>query len=47
MSIPAIGPITALTWALEVGDVQRCSSIGGSAARCNRNSSLRRTTRSS
>jgi transposase len=23
MSIPAVGPITALTWALEVGDVQR------------------------
>jgi transposase len=27
MSIPAVGPITALTWALEVGDVQRFSSI--------------------
>jgi transposase len=27
MSIPAIGPITALTWALEVGEVQRFSSI--------------------
>lgn len=27
MSIPAIGPITALTWALEVGAVQRFSSI--------------------
>src|SRR5258708_31249016 len=27
MTIPAIGPITALTWALEVGDVQRFSSI--------------------
>ena len=26
-SIPAIGPITALTWALEVGEVQRFSSI--------------------
>jgi transposase len=23
MSIPAVGPITALTWALEIGDVQR------------------------
>ena len=23
MTIPAVGPITALTWALEVGDVQR------------------------
>jgi transposase len=27
MSIPAIGPITALTWALEIGEVQRFSSI--------------------
>jgi transposase len=27
MSIPAVGPVTALTWALEVGDVQRFSSI--------------------
>jgi transposase len=27
MTIPAVGPITALTWALEVGDVQRFSSI--------------------
>jgi transposase len=27
MSIPAVGPITALTWALEVGDVKRFSSI--------------------
>jgi transposase len=27
MSIPAVGPITALTWALEVGDVRRFSSI--------------------
>ncbi len=27
MSIPAVGPITALTWALEVGEVQRFSSI--------------------
>ena len=27
VSIPAVGPITALTWALEVGDVQRFSSI--------------------
>jgi transposase len=26
MTIPAVGPITALTWALEVGDVQRFSS---------------------
>jgi len=27
MPIPAVGPITALTWALEVGDVERFSSI--------------------
>ena len=27
MSIPAIGPITASTWALEIGEVQRFSSI--------------------
>jgi len=27
MTIPAVGPITALTWALEAGDVQRFSSI--------------------
>jgi transposase len=27
MTIPAVGPITALTWALESGDVQRFSSI--------------------
>ena len=27
MSIPAVGPITALTWALEIGEVQRFSSI--------------------
>ena len=27
LTIPAVGPITALTWALEVGDVKRFSSI--------------------
>jgi hypothetical protein len=27
MSIPAIGPITARTWALEIGEVRRFSSI--------------------
>jgi transposase len=27
MTIPVVGPITALTWALEVGGVQRFSSI--------------------
>ena len=26
LTIPAVGPITALTWALEVGDVKRFSS---------------------
>ena len=27
MGIPASGPITALTWALQIGEVQRFSSI--------------------
>jgi len=27
MTIPAVGPVTALAWALEVGDVRRFSSI--------------------
>lgn len=27
LSIPAVGPITALTWALEIGEVQRFSWI--------------------
>ena len=27
MTMPAVGPITALTWALEIGEVQRFSSI--------------------
>jgi len=27
MTIPPVGPITALTWGLEVGDVRRFSSI--------------------
>jgi len=34
MSIPAIGPITALTWALEIGDVQRFSSIKKAISYC-------------
>jgi transposase len=34
MSIPAIGPITALTWALEIGDVQRFSSIKKAVSYC-------------
>ena len=34
MSIPAIGPITALTWALEIGEVQRISSIKKAISYC-------------
>src|SRR5206468_12170531 len=34
MTIPAVGPITALTWALEVGDVQRFSSIKKAMSYC-------------
>ena len=34
MTIPAVGPITALTWALEVGDVQRFSSIRKAISYC-------------
>src|ERR1700687_6020456 len=34
MSIPAIGPITALTWALEVGGGQRFSSIKKAISYC-------------
>jgi len=34
MSIPAIGPITALSWALEVGEVQRFSSIKKAVSYC-------------
>ena len=34
MSIPTIGPITALTWALEVGDVQRFSSTKKAISYC-------------
>src|SRR5215470_751397 len=34
MSIPAIGPITALTWALEIGGVQRFSSIKKAISYC-------------
>lgn len=38
MTIPAVGPITALTWALEVGDVQRFSSNKSSPRVVQRNS---------
>jgi transposase len=34
MTIPAVGPILALTWALEVGDVQRFSSIKKAISYC-------------
>jgi transposase len=34
MTIPAVGPITALTWALEVGDVARFSSIKKAISYC-------------
>ncbi len=34
MSIPAIGPITALTWVLEIGEVQRFSSIKKAISYC-------------
>ena len=34
LSIPAIGPITALTWALEIGEVQRFSSIKKAISYC-------------
>lgn len=34
MSIPAVGPIAALTWALEVGDVQPFSSIKKAITYC-------------
>ena len=34
MTIPAVGPITALTWALEVGDVQRFPSIKKAISYC-------------
>ena len=34
MSIPAVGPITALTWALEIGQVQRFSSIKKAISYC-------------
>lgn len=34
MSIPAVGPITALTWALEIGDVSRFPSRGRAYSFC-------------
>jgi transposase len=34
MTIPGVGPITALTWALEIGEVQRFSSIKKAVSYC-------------
>src|SRR5690348_13887253 len=34
MTIPAVGPITAVTWTLEVGDVQRFASIKKAISYC-------------
>jgi transposase len=34
MTIPAVGPVTALTWVLEVGDVRRFSSIKKAISYC-------------
>jgi len=34
MTIPAVGEVTALTWALEVGDAARFSSVGKAASYC-------------
>ena len=34
MTIPGVGPVTAITWALEVGDVQRFSSIKKAISYC-------------
>jgi transposase len=34
MTIPAVGPITAVTWAREVGEVQRFSSIKKAISYC-------------
>jgi transposase len=34
MTIPAVGPITALTWALEVGEAMRFSSIKKAISYC-------------
>ena len=43
MSIPAVGPVTALTWALEVGEVQRFSSIKKAISYCGLCSADRRS----
>jgi transposase len=41
MSIPGVGEITALTWALEVADPQRFSSIGDAVSYCGLTSAFR------
>lgn len=46
MSIPAIGPITALTWALEIGEVQRFSSIKKAISYCGLRGDERRSANS-
>ena len=33
-SIPAVGPIVALTWALEIGEVKRFATIGRACSHC-------------
>jgi transposase len=40
-SIRGVGPITALTWALEVADPQRFSSIGDAVSYCGLTSAFR------
>lgn len=40
-SIPGVGPVTALTWALEVGDPERFSSIKHALSYCGLSSALR------
>lgn len=40
-TIPGVGPITALTWALEIADPQRFSSIGAAQSYCGLTSALR------
>ncbi len=43
MSLPAVGPVTALTWALEVGDVERFPSIKRAISYCGLYGSDRRS----
>lgn len=41
VSIPGVGPITALTWALEIGDPERFSSSAAAMSYCGLTSALR------